>query len=66
MQVTIPNSKKSFFTDRTDKRFRGNKKTAFTTPKTYSGIKENAFNDFMDFSRSISSQRGLEEDWFSV
>jgi ppGpp synthetase/RelA/SpoT-type nucleotidyltranferase len=66
MQVTIPNSKKSFFTDRTDKRFRGNKKTAFTTPRTYSTINDNAFNDFMDFSRSISSQRGLEEDWFSV
>ena len=66
MQVTIPNSNKSYFTDRTDKRYRGNKKTAFTTPRIRTDIFDRFYDDHTSFHRSISAQQGLEEDWFSV
>jgi hypothetical protein len=54
---------KSFFTDRTDKRYRGNGLTAITAPKTFSDVMAAAHDDLYDSGRSVSEYNGLVDDW---
>ena len=49
-EVTIPSSNKSFFTDRTNKKYRGNNNTAFTTPKVRAEIYDLFRDNHIDFS----------------
>lgn len=65
-EVTIPSSNKSFFTDRTNKKYRGNNNTAFTTPKVRAEIYDLFKENHIDFSRSVSAEQGRAEDWSLV
>ena len=63
IDASKPEPTKSFFTDRTDKRYRGNGMGMITTPKTFSQVMDAAHGDLYNYGRSVSSWQGLIEDW---
>jgi len=63
IDASKPEPTKSFFTDRTDKRYRGNGMGMITTPKTFSQVMDAAHGDLYNYGRSISSWNGLIDDW---
>mgnify|MGYP001158347586 CR=1 FL=1 len=61
-----PDENKTFFSDTTDKRYRGNNKLAYSKPYQLGEIFESNLNDMKEYGLFTSSYNGLVDDWEKV
>ena len=61
-----PDENKTFFSDTTDKRYRGNNNLAYSKPYKLGEIFESNLNDMKEYGLFTSSYNGLVDDWEKV
>ena len=62
----MPDENKTFFSDTTDKRYRGNNKLAYSKPYKLGEIFEQNLNDMKEYGLFTSAYNGLVDDWEKV
>lgn len=61
-----PDENKTFFSDTTDKRYRGNNNLAYSKPYQLGEVFESNLNDMKEYGLFTSSYNGLVDDWEKV